>query len=157
MGVFFFGLQRCCSIGNIIGCDGIAAYGTYLKLNYMLFLAESRLVFHVAVGGVSKVVDFSEGGEGMPSIYRTDDEAVIAAIRSHRYYRQGKIMEREDAVTASQQSGQGDDDVLDFTSYTQLKAYLKKTFKDDARVTKIKTPEQVKEYAREKGVNWRMV
>lgn len=114
------------------------------------------MVFQVLIGGQYRIVEFSEqGNSGMPSTYRTDDENVIAAIRKHRYYLQGKI--REHASPEAKRTETVSEDVLDFSGYSQLKSYLKKTFKDDKRAQKIKTPEQVAAFAKEKGVSYRFV
>ena len=121
----------------------------------MLFTATSRMVFQVLIGGQYRIVEFSEqGNSGMPSTYRTEDENVIAAIRKHRYYLQGKI--REHASPEAKRT-ETVSEVLDFSGYSQLKSYLKKTFKDDKRSAKIKTPEQVAAFAKEKGVSYRFV
>ena len=124
----------------------------------MLFTATSRMVFQVLIGGQYRIVEFSEqGNSGMPSTYRTEDENVIAAIRKHRYYLQGKIREHASPEAKRTEKKAVSEDVLDFSGYSQLKSYLKKTFKDDKRSAKIKTPEQVAAFAKEKGVRYRFV
>ena len=121
----------------------------------MLFTSESRMVFQVLIGGQYRVVEFSEqGNTGMSSTFRTDNEDVIAAIRKHRYYLQGKIREHADPKPKEKPKVV---EALEISSYSQLKSYLRKTFKDDKRATKIKTPEQVAAFAKEKGVVYRFV
>lgn len=146
----------------------------------MLFFANTHLMFYVNVGGVNLMVEFSEAGQGVPNTFRTNDAMVIDAIRKHKFYRQGRITERMeesdlkktdptqdptrpplgeevDKKAASNANAVVPDEVLEFNSYTALKAYLKKTYKDDEAVHRIKTPVQVKNYAQSKGVAFRIV
>ena len=117
----------------------------------MMFCCDNMLVFNISVGGCQKRVEFSEAQPGVSSKFMTNDEAVVEAIRKHKFYRQGKIWECETpkpkAVTAT------DAVIQEFPGYSQLKAYLKKTYGDEAK--SIKTPEQVKKFAEEKGVLFR--
>lgn len=133
----------------------------------MLFFANTRLGFYVNVGGVNLMVEFSEANQGVPHTFRTNDAVVINAIRKHKFYRQGRITERleesdlvkekEPAPMTSSEETAVRDEVLEFNSYTALKAYLKKTYKGDEAVNKIKTPVQVKNYADSKGLAFRIV
>lgn len=135
----------------------------------MLFFANTRLGFYVNVGGVNLMVEFSEANQGVPHTFRTNDAVVINAIRKHKFYRQGRITERleeSDLVKEKEPSPSStitseetavSDEVLEFNSYTALKAYLKKTYKGDEAVNKIKTPVQVKNYADSKGLAFRIV
>lgn len=115
------------------------------------------------------MVEFSEANQGVPHTFRTNDAVVINAIRKHKFYRQGRITERleeSDLVKEKEPSPSSTitseetavrDEVLEFNSYTALKAYLKKTYKGDEAVNKIKTPVQVKNYADSKGLAFRIV
>ncbi len=118
----------------------------------MIFISESRLVFKVKVNGIDKVVNFSEqGATSSSSTYETDKPEVITAIRSHKFYRDGKI--REIDQPKPEVPVEVSDEILEFASFSQLKVYLKKNFGADAQ--NLKTPPQVKKFAREHGVNYR--
>lgn len=118
----------------------------------MIFISDSRLVFKVNVNGVDKVVNFSEqGATSTASTFETEKKEVIAAIRSHKFYREGKIRELD--MPKPEAPAEVSDEILEFASFSQLKAYLKKTFGAEAQ--QLKTPAQVKKFAIDNGVNYR--
>jgi hypothetical protein len=117
----------------------------------MMFCCENQLIFRITVGGRPKLVEFSEAQPGVSSKFMTDDEAVIESLRKHRFYRSGKIWEFE--TPKPKQVVQQDATIMEFAGYSQLKAYLKKTYGDEAK--SVKTPEQVKKFAENKGVLFR--
>lgn len=119
----------------------------------MLFFSDSRLIFQIVVGGRFRLVEFSETGVNHCSTFQTSDEAVIEAIHKHKFFRMGKI--RESAEPKVEEPKVRDEALMEFGSYSQLKSYLRKTFKDDSRSSKIKTPKDVAAFAAEKGVVYR--
>ncbi len=128
----------------------------------MIFISDSRLIFKVNVRGTDKLVVFSEPGVGR-STFESNDRDVVDAIRRHKFHRQGKIREMgaepEPTVEASVATEQPEtstdtsQELLEFASYSQLKQYLRKQFGVDAN--QLKTPNQAKKVAREKGLNYR--
>ena len=113
-------------------------------------------MFQIVLGGQYRLVEFSETGvNSRCSTFRTFEQPVIDAIRRHKFFRQGKIRAREDAPVAEVKPEP--ESVLEFGSYSQLKSYLRKTFKDDPKSAKIKTQKDVAKYAAEKGVEYRFV
>ena len=146
----------------------------------MVFVSDSMLVFQIHVGGVNKVVEFSERSIDGLSCFRTDKEDVAEAIRRHKFFRIGKIRECGDnptskpfgksqgtvaakpaenaAGTAAEESaGNADDSVMEFTGFSQLKSYLRKTYKDDPAAKTLKTPKSVSEFAKAKGLSYRFI
>ncbi len=121
-------------------------------------------MFQIVVDGSYRLVEFSEPGILGASTFRTTDERVISAIKRHKFFRQGKIWMDDDGcdpVKTSQEEEkrkkEKEEEVQDFKSYSHLKSYLKRTFKDDPGVKKIKTPEDVTRYAKQKGMSFRFV
>jgi hypothetical protein len=122
----------------------------------MLFYSESRLIFQVVISGQYRIVEFSETGVNRKvSTFQTNDKMVIDAIKKHKFYRQGKIRAEEEPEV--EEPKEKPSDAMEFGSYSQLKSYLRKTFKDDPQASKIKTPKEVAEFAESKGVRYRFV
>ena len=122
----------------------------------MLFFSESKLVFQVVIGGRYCIVEFSDSAANHRlSTFQSKDENVIDAIRRHKFFRQGKIWCKEEPVVVEPPKEEQPEQVLEFGSYSQLKSYLRKTFKGDPAASKLKTPAEVSKFAREKGVNYR--
>lgn len=117
-------------------------------------------MFQIVVDGSYWLVEFSEPGILGASTFRTTDEKVIAAIKRHKFFKLGKIWMEEDAPSKDEEQGaksQEHEETMDFKSYSHLKSYLKRTFKDDPASKKIKTPEEVTQFAKSKGVSWRFI
>lgn len=136
------------------------------------------MIFKVRVGGTEKIVRFSEpNNNNSTTVFLTSDKALIAAIRGHKFYKQGKIREmREpgDAIDDAVQTAQAADKktrseaparkavaavvkepeeqsgVLNFESFSQLKNYLKKTYGQEA--AGLKNVAQVAKFAKDKGI-----
>lgn len=122
----------------------------------MLFYSESRLIFQVVVGGQYRIVEFSETGVNHKvSTFQTNDTTIIDAIKKHKFFRQGKIRAEEEPVV--EEPKEEPDDVMEFGSYSQLKSYLRKTYKDDPQSAKIKSLKDVTKFAESKGVKYRFV
>lgn len=127
------------------------------------------LVFQVMVGNVNKVVEFSERSPEGLATFSCDQDDVIEAIRRHKFYRIGKIREYETRgknqakaaaipaakATEAETAENSGEQVMEFSGFSQLKSYLRKTFKDDPKTKTLKTPKQTADYASSKGITYR--
>ncbi len=135
----------------------------------MIFISDSMLVFQVMVGNVNKVVEFSERSPEGLATFSCDQDDVIEAIRRHKFYRIGKIREYEPRgknqakaaaipaakATEAETAENSGEQVMEFSGFSQLKSYLRKTFKDDPKTKTLKTPKQTADYAASKGITYR--
>lgn len=131
----------------------------------MLFSSEKQLIFKVRIGGTAeRLVVFGESHPGDPSTFQTNDASVIAAIRRHRFYKDGKIREsgKEPEPISNEQAttpisneplkvnNEESEAVLTFSNFSQAKSYFKKTYGVEAK--SLKTPHDVTSFAKSKGV-----
>lgn len=118
------------------------------------FVAKSMLIFVVTLpSGLIKNIEFERCGNDAYS-YITDNKQVAECIRKHPLTKAGRIIDEsqpEDVQIQQQKEEQvKDDNALHFENITKAKNYLQKTYKVDVR--KLKSPESVKEKAKELGV-----
>lgn len=141
----------------------------------MIFVSDSMLVFQVMVGNVNKVVEFSERSPEGLATFSCDQDDVIEAIRRHKFYRIGKIREYETRgknqakaanmpastpageATGTEAAENSGEQVMEFSGFSQLKSYLRKTYKDDPAAKTLKTPNSVSEFAKAKGLSYRFI
>lgn len=118
------------------------------------FVAKSMLIFVVTLpSGLIKNIEFERCGNDAYS-YITDNKQVAECIRKHPLTKAGRIIDEsqpEDVQIQQQNEEQvKDENALHFENITKAKNYLQKTYKVDVR--KLKSPESVKEKAKELGV-----
>lgn len=118
------------------------------------FVAKSMLIFVVTLpSGLIKNIEFERCGNDAYS-YITDNKQVADCIRKHPLTKAGRIIDEsqpEDVQIQQQKEEQlKDENALHFENITKAKNYLQKTYKVDVR--KLKSPESVKEKAKELGV-----
>lgn len=118
------------------------------------FVAKSMLIFVVTLpSGLIKNIEFERCGNDAYS-YITDNKQVAECIRKHPLTKSGRIIDEsqpEDVQIQQQKEEQlKDENALHFENITKAKNYLQKTYKVD--VSKLKSPESVKEKAKELGV-----
>lgn len=118
------------------------------------FVAKSMLIFVVTLpSGLIKNIEFERCGNDAYS-YITDNKQVAECIRKHPLTKAGRIIDEsqpEDVQIQQQKEEQvKDENALHFENITKAKNYLQKTYKVNAR--KLKSPESVKEKAKELGV-----
>lgn len=117
------------------------------------FVAKSMLIFVVTLpSGLIKNIEFERCGNDAYS-YITDSKQVAECIRKHPLTKAGRIIdESQSEVEQIQQKEEQvkDENALHFENITKAKNYLQKTYKVDVR--KLKSPESVKEKAKELGV-----
>lgn len=118
------------------------------------FVAKSMLIFVVTLpSGLIKNIEFERCGNDAYS-YITDNKQVAECIRKHPLTKAGRIIDEsqpEDVQIQQQKEEQvKDENALHFENITKAKNYLQKTYKVDVR--KLKSPESVKEKAKELGV-----
>lgn len=118
------------------------------------FVAKSMLIFVVTLpSGLIKNIEFERCGNDAYS-YITDNKQVAECIRKHPLTKAGRIIDEsqpEDVQIQQQKEEQlKDENALHFENITKAKNYLQKTYKVDAR--KLKSPESVKEKAKELGM-----
>lgn len=117
------------------------------------FVAKSMLIFVVTLpSGLIKNIEFERCGNDAYS-YITDSKQVAECIRKHPLTKTGRIIdESQPEVEQIQQKEEQvkDENALHFENITKAKNYLQKTYKVDVR--KLKSPESVKEKAKELGV-----
>lgn len=118
------------------------------------FVANSMLIFVVTLpSGLIKSVEFERCSNNAYS-YITDNKQVAECIRKHPLTKAGRIIDESqpEEVQIQQQKEEQvkDENALHFENITKAKNYLQKTYKVDAR--KLKSPESVKEKAKELGV-----
>ncbi len=116
------------------------------------FVAKSMLIFVVTLpSGLIKNIEFERCGNDAYS-YITDNKQVAECIRKHPLTKSGRIIDESQPEEILQQKEEQvkDDNALHFENITKAKNYLQKTYKVDVR--KLKSPESVKEKAKELGV-----
>ncbi len=116
------------------------------------FVAKSMLIFVVTLpSGLIKNIEFERCGNDAYS-YITDNKQVAECIRKHPLTKAGRIIDESQPEEVQQQKEEQvkDDNALHFENITKAKNYLQKTYKVDVR--KLKSPESVKEKAKELGV-----
>lgn len=116
------------------------------------FVAKSMLIFVVTLpSGLIKNIEFERCGNDAYS-YITDNKQVAECIRNHPLTKAGRIIDESQPEEIQQQKEEQvkDDNALHFENITKAKNYLQKTYKVDVR--KLKSPESVKEKAKELGV-----
>ena len=126
------------------------------------FIANSMMIFAVSLpSGLIKNIEFEACGHGVYS-YLTGSKDEADAIRRHPLTKAGRIIDESQPEAEPKKKkaldeviGKAmdlmDDNALRFENITKAKNYLQKTFKVDVR--KLKSPESVKEKAKELGVN----
>lgn len=118
------------------------------------FVANSMLIFVVTLpSGLVKSVEFERCSNNAYS-YFTDNKQVADCIRKHPLTKAGRIKDEslpeEEQVQQHKEEQMKDDNALRFENITKAKNYLQKTYKVDVR--KLKSPESVKEKAKELGM-----
>lgn len=116
------------------------------------FVAKSMLIFVVTLpSGLIKNIEFERCGNDAYS-YITDNKQVAECIRKHPLTKAGRIIDESQPEEVQQQKEEQvkDNNALHFENITKAKNYLQKTYKVDVR--KLKSPESVKEKAKELGV-----
>lgn len=116
------------------------------------FVAKSMLIFVVTLpSGLIKNIEFERCGNDAYS-YITDNKQVAECIRKHPLTKAGRIIDESQSEEILQQKEEQvkDENALHFENITKAKNYLQKTYKVDVR--KLKSPESVKEKAKELGV-----
>lgn len=118
------------------------------------FVAKSMLIFVVTLpSGLIKNIEFERCGNDAYS-YITDNKQVAECIRKHPLTKSGRIIDEnqpeEEQVQQQNEEQMKDENALHFENITKAKNYLQKTYKVDVR--KLKSPESVKEKAKELGV-----
>lgn len=118
------------------------------------FVANSMLIFVVTLpSGLIKSVEFERCSNNAYS-YLTDNKQVADCIRKHPLTKAGRIIDEsqpeEVQVQKHEEEQVTNENALHFENITKAKNYLQKTYKVDVR--KLKSPESVKEKAKELGV-----
>lgn len=116
------------------------------------FVAKSMLIFVVTLpSGLIKNIEFERCGNDAYS-YITDNKQVAECIRRHPLTKAGRIIDESQPEEIQQQKEEQvkDENALHFENITKAKNYLQKTYKVDVR--KLKSPQSVKEKAKELGV-----
>ena len=116
------------------------------------FVAKSMLIFVVTLpSGLIKNIEFERCGNDAYS-YITDNKQVAECIRKHPLTKSGRIIDESQPEEIQQQKEEQvkDENALHFENITKAKNYLQKTYKVDVR--KLKSPDSVKEKAKELGV-----
>ena len=116
------------------------------------FVAKSMLIFVVTLpSGLIKNIEFERCGNDAYS-YITDNKQVAECIRKHPLTKAGRIIDESQPEEIQQQKKEQvkDENALHFENITKAKNYLQKTYKIDVR--KLKSPQSVKEKAKELGV-----
>lgn len=119
------------------------------------FTANSMLIFVITLpSGLVKSIEFEACGQGVYS-YLTESKAEAEAIRKHPLLKAGRIIDEsqpeEEREARVEEEKTAEDDALYFDNITKAKNYLQQTFKIDVR--KLKSPDSVKDKAKELGVN----
>ena len=118
------------------------------------FVAKSMLIFVVTLpSGLIKNIEFERCGNDAYS-YITDNKQVAECIRTHPLTKAGRIIDEsqpeEEQIQHQKEEQVKDENALHFENITKAKNYLQKTYKVDVR--KLKSPQSVKEKAKELGV-----
>ena len=119
------------------------------------FVANSMLIFVVTLpSGLIKNIEFERCSNDAYS-YITDNKQVADCIRKHPLTKAGRIIDEsqpeEVQVQKHEEEQVTNENALRFENITKAKNYLQKTYKVDVR--KLKSPESVKEKAKELGVD----
>ena len=119
------------------------------------FVANSMLIFVVTLpSGLIKSVEFERCSNNAYS-YLTDNKQVADCIRNHPLTKAGRIIDESQPEEVQVQKHEEElvtnENALRFENITKAKNYLQKTYKVDVR--KLKSPESVKEKAKELGVD----
>lgn len=119
------------------------------------FVANSMLIFVVTLpSGLIKSVEFERCSNNAYS-YLTDNKQVADCIRKHPLTKAGRIIDESQPEEVQMQKHEEkhvtNENALRFENITKAKNYLQKTYKVDVR--KLKSPESVKEKAKELGVD----
>ena len=117
------------------------------------FVANSMLIFVVTLpNGLIKSVEFERCSNNAYS-YLTDNKQVADCIRKHPLTKAGRIIDESqpEEVQMHEEEHVTNENALRFENITKAKNYLQKTYKVDVR--KLKSPESVKEKAKELGVD----
>ena len=118
------------------------------------FVANSMLIFVVTLpSGLIKSVEFERCSNNAYS-YLTDNKQVADCIRKHPLTKAGRIIDESQPEEVQMQKHEEhvtNENALHFENITKAKNYLQKTYKVDVR--KLKSPESVKEKAKELGVD----
>lgn len=117
------------------------------------FVANSMLIFVVTLpSGLIKSVEFERCSNNAYS-YLTDNKQLADCIRKHPLTKAGRIIDESqpEEVQKHEEEQVTNENALRFENITKAKNYLQKTFKVDVR--KLKSPESVKEKAKELGVD----
>lgn len=119
------------------------------------FVANSMLIFVVTLpSGLIKSVEFERCSNNAYS-YLTDNKQVADCIRKHPLTKAGRIIDESQPEEVQLQKHEEEhvtnEHALRFENITKAKNYLQKTYKVDVR--KLKSPESVKEKAKELGVD----
>ena len=117
------------------------------------FVANSMLIFVVTLpSGLIKSVEFERCSNNAYS-YLTDNKQVADCIRKHPLTKAGRIIDESqpEEVQKHEEEHVTNENALRFENITKAKNYLQKTYKIDVR--KLKSPESVKEKAKELGVD----
>lgn len=117
------------------------------------FVANSMLIFVVTLpSGLIKSVEFERCSNNAYS-YLTDNKQVADCIRKHPLTKAGRIIDESqpEEVQKHEEEHVTNENALRFENITKAKNYLQKTYKVDVR--KLKSPESVKEKAKELGVD----
>ena len=116
------------------------------------FVAKSMLIFVVTLpSGLIKNIEFERCGNDAYS-YITDNKQVAECIRKHPLTKSGRIIDesQQEEIQKQKEEQVKDENALHFENISKAKNYLQKTYKVDVR--KLKSPESVKEKAKELGV-----
>ena len=113
------------------------------------------LIFVVTLpNGLIKSVEFERCSNNAYS-YLTDNKQVADCIRKHPLTKAGRIIDESQPEEVQMQKHEEEhvtnENALHFENITKAKNYLQKTYKVDVR--KLKSPESVKEKAKELGVD----
>ena len=113
------------------------------------------LIFVVTLpSGLIKSVEFERCGNNAYS-FLTDNKQLADCIRMHPLTKAGRIIDESQSEETETQKDKEeqvkDKNVLRFDNITKAKNYLQKTYKVDVR--RLKSPDSVKEKAKELGVS----
>lgn len=101
------------------------------------------------------LVRFSElGPSNKSSIFTTEDDDIIYAIRHHKFFKEGKISEFGETPNTKKVEEVTEDNVPEFSNISELKSYLRKIYGEE--VLRYKSPISIAKYAEIKGVKYKM-
>lgn len=134
----------------------------------VIFNCASQLVFKVKVNGRDMLVSFSDSGTAV-SQFATENSDVAAAIRRHKFYREGRISEetvpgngvdtslagKETSASAENSAAEEEGDVMEFPNFTALKEWMKKEYPEIAG--RLRSRDVVMKTASDLGLRFRIV